>query len=487
MNQRGRPATGHIRRRSRSDGKTTFALRVRAYGSRHHIRLGSEAEGWSDARAEIELDSVLAQIRAGTWSPPTPQTSGTPIELPSFHEYASMWFKRHIAEGISDNTRKDLLWQLSNHLLPYFESYRLDEITHELVEAFKDYKLDERARIVVAAEAGEVVRDASGRARRPLSNTSINKFLTLLARICETAVRRGWLPTNPTANVDRLRVRRRKGPILEADELESLITAAGAPGRPQSDGRRAAVREMRDRQQLSWRVIGERLGIASSTAVYLYRARPAERADDGRRALIAVLGCGGLRATEAADLNVADVNLLHRKIFVRDSKTDAGVRQVDMSPRLARELEAYLGTRPTVSPADPAFPTRTGARREKDNIRNRVVAPALKRANQDREAAGLPLIGVHVTPHALRRTYISLMLSAGAEVPYVQEQVGHADAKVTLEIYAQVLKRRDRRRFGDAFDALMQDAIPSMHAAKMLDYRRPISQDDGARRQEITA
>jgi hypothetical protein len=82
----------------------------------------------------------------------------------------------------------------------------------------------------------------------------------------------------------------------------------------------------------------------------------------------------------------------------------------------------------------------------------------------------LPLIGVHVTPHALRRTYISLMLSAGAEVPYAQE-----------------LKRRDRRRFGDAFDALMQDAIPSMHATKMLDYRRPISQDDGARRQEIAA
>jgi integrase len=124
--------------------------------------------------------------------------------------------------------------------------------------------------------------------------------------------------------------------------------------------------------------------------------RPAPRADDGRRALIAVRGCGGLRATEAADLTVADVNLLHRKIFVRDSKTDAGVRQVDMSPRLARELEAYLSTRSTASPTDPAFPTRTGARRDKDNIRNRVVAPAVKRANHDREAAGLLAIGVQL-------------------------------------------------------------------------------------------
>jgi integrase len=53
------------------------------------------------------------------------------------------------------------------------------------------------------------------------------------------------------------------------------------------------------------------------------------------------------------------------------------------------------------------------------------------------------------------------MLEAGAPVPYVQARVGHEDPTITLEIYAQVLKRRDRRRHGEAFDALMADAIPS--------------------------
>jgi hypothetical protein len=53
------------------------------------------------------------------------------------------------------------------------------------------------------------------------------------------------------------------------------------------------------------------------------------------------------------------------------------------------------------------------------------------------------------------------MLEAGAPVPYVHAQVGHEDPTTTLEIYAQVLKRRDRRRHGEAFDALMVDAIPS--------------------------
>ena len=48
-----------------------------------------------------------------------------------------------------------------------------------------------------------------------------------------------------------------------------------------------------------------------------------------------------------------------------------------------------------------------------------------------------------------------MMFAAGAEIPYVMAQVGHGDSKVTLEIYAQVLKRRDREQIGRAFDHLL--------------------------------
>jgi integrase len=460
---------------------------VRADGGRHTIRLGTELDGWTEPRAEIELANVCAQIRAGTWTPPT-----APVESlapPTFHEYASLWLKRRMAEGLATNTRKDYLWQLSCHVLPFLGAHRVDAITDEVIEAFKEHKLDERAAIVAARDAGLPLLDWRGRPRRALSNTSINKFLVLLTRILDGAVRRGWLAHNPAAKVERLRVRRRKGGILEADELESLIAAATAGERcdPRTPERRRLVRELRDEQKRSWRTIGEQLGIASSTAVYLYRARPGVVTEDGRRALIATLGCGGLRASEAAALNVSDVDLTHMKLHVRDSKTEAGVREVDITPRLADELAAYLATRPEARLEDPAFPTRTGGRRDKDNIRNRVVTPAVNAANRERKAAGLPEIGVDVTPHTLRRTYISLLLSAGAEVPYVQAQVGHSDPKVTLEIYAHVLKRRDRRRFADAFDALMRDAIPSMQQAKMQARTLHLMEAEGAWRQEIAA
>jgi len=475
MSQRGRPSTGHVRRTPRADGLTTLSLRVRAYGERYTIRLGTELDGWTEPRAAIELANVCAQIRAETWVPPAADDE-VPAP-PTFHEYASAWLKRQVAEGISENTRKDYFWQLSCHVLPFLGSYRIDEITDQVAEAFKEHKLDERAMIVGVLEAGGQVRDRSGRVRRPLSNTSINKFLVLLTRILDGAVRRGWLPHNPAANVERLRVRRRKGGILEADELESLIAAARVTerGDPKTPERQQRVRQLRDVEKLSWREIGKHLGIASSTAVYLYRTQPSSVVDDGRRALVAVLGCGGLRVTEAGDLDVGDVDLAHAKLHVRDSKTETGIREVDMTPRLVEEVAVYFASRPNARAGDPAFPTRTGGRRDKDNIRNRVVAPAVARANREREAEGLPEIGVAVTPHTLRRTYISLMLSAGAEVPYVQAQVGHSDAKVTLEIYAHVLKRRDRSRFGVAFDALMRDAIPSMQQAKMQSWRPEIA------------
>jgi integrase len=308
-----------------------------------------------------------------------------------------------------------------------------------------------------------------------MSNGSINKLLILLGAILGNAVRRGAIDANPVAEVDRLPTRRSPGNVLEADELESLIEAAGdltgRAGASDVEERFYAVKHLRDREQLPWKAIAASLGIAESTAIYRYQRATQPRrigvADPGRRALVATLGCAGLRVSEAAELDLADIDIAHRKIRVKDAKTEAGIRDVDITDRLAAELRTYLVARAGDPPTAPAFPTRTGGRRDKDNIRNRVLAPALRRASELRELRDLPPIDKHVTPHTLRRTYISIMLSAGADVLYVQAQVGHKDPKLTLKIYALVLQRRDRRQFGAAFDQLMRDAIPSMQNANM--------------------
>jgi hypothetical protein len=56
----------------------------------------------------------------------------------------------------------------------------------------------------------------------------------------------------------------------------------------------------------------------------------------------------------------------------------------------------------------------------------------------------------------LRRTFASVLLTLGEPVPYVMEQLGHTDPKVTLGIYARVMRRSegDRARLSRLVDGV---------------------------------
>ena len=127
----------------------------------------------------------------------------------------------------------------------------------------------------------------------------------------------------------------------------------------------------------------------------------------------------------------------------------------------------------------PAFPTATGSRRDRNNVCTRVIQPALKRANLLRAQRHQPPIRVHITPHTLRRTYITFMLAAGFDVPYVQDQVGHADPTTTLAIYARVIRRADR-------DALRGELRALLGQNQAAGHERPGSRAlDTTRRREL--
>ena len=134
--------------------------------------------------------------------------------------------------------------------------------------------------------------------------------------------------------------------------------------------------------------------------------------------------------------------------------SSAGEAQVDLSLDVMEELMAWRAERQPASPDEYVFATTSGRPRDKENISRRVLGPAVERVNEVRAERGLPPLP-KVTPHALRRTYISLMFEAGAPLPYVMHQVGHADARTTLEIYAQVQQRLSRKQVHRAFDDLL--------------------------------
>jgi len=61
------------------------------------------------------------------------------------------------------------------------------------------------------------------------------------------------------------------------------------------------------------------------------------------------------------------------------------------------------------------------------------------------------------------------MAEAGAPITYVQDQVGHESARLTLEIYARVSRSRDRVKWGRAFDELMGGAVPDDGGLRLFD------------------
>lgn len=67
------------------------------------------------------------------------------------------------------------------------------------------------------------------------------------------------------------------------------------------------------------------------------------------------------------------------------------------------------------------------------NWRYRVWDPAVR-------AAALPSVGL--TPMTLRRTAATMSIAAGADVKVVQRMLGHADATMTLNSYADLLPER---------------------------------------------
>jgi integrase len=388
-----------------------YALRVSAYSERHYVTLGLERDGWTRDRAEEELQNVLADVRRAIWIPPdrsrpraTPQAAAAngdaPEAEPTFHEFASEWLASRQGE-ISPATYKMYGGALSYHLLPYFAHWRLSEIDIAAVDAYRRYKVaqaDERRR---ALENGTAELNAGGNPLRPLSPTSINHTIDVLQMILALAVEYGHIPSNPAAGRRRRLKRAARRPIHldSSQQIQALLDAAA---------------EL-DHSPM--------------------------RRTDGRRATVATLLFAGLRAAELCNLRWRDVDLANGRMHIGCSKTQAGLREIPLLPVLRDELATHKAAADRAGPDDVVFPTSTGGLRDKDNLRKRVLAPILLRADELLTERGDPPLPAGVTPHKLRHTFASVLVACGEDPASVMAQLGHTDPKFTLRVYTHLMRR----------------------------------------------
>lgn len=112
-------------------------------------------------------------------------------------------------------------------------------------------------------------------------------------------------------------------------------------------------------------------------------------------------------------------------LVVRETKGKRN-RRIDISPALVSMLDAHHKRQSPLSLW--VFPNSEGDPMRKDNFMHRQFRPLVKRA-------GLK----HVRFHDLRHTSATLDLAAGAHTKVVQERLGHASAKTTLDVYAKAV------------------------------------------------
>jgi integrase len=157
----------------------------------------------------------------------------------------------------------------------------------------------------------------------------------------------------------------------------------------------------------------------------------------------------GLREGEAVALRPEDLDLNHRYMLIQrnftagrmsDTPKNRKRRTVDLSQDLRtvlretlviREAEAMLHGSPSEGWL---FPATQGGIIRSNNFRDRVWKPLLK-------AAGLSYRWVHATRH----TFATRMIMGGANLVYVQKQLGHSSIQITVDLYTHWIERSERK------------------------------------------
>jgi site-specific recombinase XerD len=161
----------------------------------------------------------------------------------------------------------------------------------------------------------------------------------------------------------------------------------------------------------------------------LLDAREEDSFPERERALFEFLYATGLRVSEAAGLDLEDVDFSARlarvvgkgrkeRIVPFGEEAEEALR--DYLPARAARRRGFEDARDAVSDGEPLFVNARGGR-----LTTRSMARLLKARLR---AAGLPAA---ISPHALRHTFATHLLSAGADLRAIQELLGHASLSTT--------------------------------------------------------
>jgi site-specific recombinase XerD len=150
------------------------------------------------------------------------------------------------------------------------------------------------------------------------------------------------------------------------------------------------------------------------------------------RAIIELLFSGGLRVSELVGLNRDHINTERREFSVRGKGQKD--RPIFISPQAADWMDKYLSTRS--DRFHPLFIHYSGSQDSEDGgMYTRLTVRSVQRlVKRYAVAAG---ITKRVTPHTLRHSFATDLITNGADIRAVQGLLGHANI-ATTQIYTHI-------------------------------------------------
>jgi len=151
------------------------------------------------------------------------------------------------------------------------------------------------------------------------------------------------------------------------------------------------------------------------------------------------------------------------QLLIGPPKTDSSRRTIVLPVGLVDVLAGHLAAYP---PADGfVFTTPTGLPIRRTNFRRRVWLPAVRTS-----------VGEPCRFHDLRHTHVALLIEQGVHIKVIQERLGHASIRTTLDVYGHLF---------EGLDEAAADAIDTAFASRIAD--KPRTSADISRTSQVTA
>ena len=228
--------------------------------------------------------------------------------------------------------------------------------------------------------------------KKSLNNVTINKLIQLLRVIFNYAIVNKLISFSPILKSDRLKEEKKGIKVLDEKQIQNFLEAA------------------------------KKKGIKTYT-------------------ILATALYTGMRRGEILALEWADIDFLNSKIKInkqvykkeKTSTKSSKSRFVDIPEKLKEILLEYKKSQVLMSKI--VFCNSTGEYINPSVLERHHFYATLKLLNKDLPEEEK----IQLRFHDLRHTYATFLLSHGVPIKYVQEQLGHASAKMTLDVYASYL------------------------------------------------